>query len=79
MTAIVACLQRANSSAIRLSGYLLKNVDGQSVCIDVFVEELLAKPLQTGEGVVGGQFGGREVCVVFAVRQNGKLSLGSGA
>lgn len=62
-----------------LNGYLLKNVNGQSVRIDVLIEELLAKALQTGEGVVGGQFSWTEVRVVVAVRENGELCLRSGA
>ena len=58
--------------------YLLKNINWQSVRIDVLIEELLAETLQTGEGVVGGQFGRAEMGVVFAIRQNGELCLRSG-
>ncbi|KAH9388053.1 hypothetical protein TYRP_009257 [Tyrophagus putrescentiae] len=54
--------------------YLLENVDGQSVGIDVLVDELLAEALQTAEGVVGAQFGCTEPGVVVAVRENGELA-----
>lgn len=59
-----------------IGAYLLQYVDGQTVSIDVVGHELLAEPLQTGESVIGRQFGGTELGVILAIGQNGELGLG---